>query len=163
MTEHGEDRIVIDACTPPGQYAVGRSDDHAVNPRTIEPRGWESDRLEPFGIRRALTERIACFQIGVPADLRQVSDGILGSTAHRSQLYLIPELPGYVAPAQGWLRWSSTQRRNPEDSDCRPLRRVEGVRDATRFTPSGNPLTPDCPHCIWGRNARIDLAQPVMA
>src|SRR5215510_9240640 len=51
VTEHGEDGIVVDACTSPGQYPVGRRHDHAVNPRTIRPRGRESDRLEPFRIR----------------------------------------------------------------------------------------------------------------
>ena len=51
VAEHGKDGIVVDAGTPPGQHAVGGSDDHAVNPRTIGPRGRESDRLEPFGIR----------------------------------------------------------------------------------------------------------------
>jgi len=51
VTEHGKDGIVVGAGTSPGQYTVGRSDHHAVNPRTIGPRGRKSDRLEPFGIR----------------------------------------------------------------------------------------------------------------
>src|SRR5262249_9911162 len=84
VTEHGEDGIVVDACAPPGQYAVGGRDHHAVNPRTLGPRGRESDRLGPFRIRVAVAERITCFQVGVPVDLREVSGGILRSTAHRA-------------------------------------------------------------------------------
>jgi len=34
VSQHGGDRIVIDARAPPGQHAVGRGDDHAVDPPT---------------------------------------------------------------------------------------------------------------------------------
>src|SRR4030095_17056446 len=61
VTEHGEDGIVVDACTPPSQYAVGRRDDHAVNPWTIGPRGRESDRLDTFRDRGGAPEPEAVF------------------------------------------------------------------------------------------------------
>src|SRR5262249_60457443 len=65
VTEHGEDGIVIGAGTSPGQYTVGRSDDYAVNPRAIGPRGRESDRLGPIWDRRRVPQRVTRLLGGV--------------------------------------------------------------------------------------------------
>ena len=75
VAEHREDGIVLRARAPPRQHAVRGRDHDAVDPRAIGPRRREADRLEPFGIGRALAEGIAGLSIHVPADLRRVIVG----------------------------------------------------------------------------------------
>src|SRR5262249_7453403 len=70
VAEHGEDRVVIGARTPPSQDAVRGGDHHTIDPRPLGPWRREPDRLEPFRVGRALAGPEARLAGPMAMDLR---------------------------------------------------------------------------------------------